>query len=379
MIRDALNTKLAIRRHLREAVDWLSTSEAVIGIQVGVMADAYVDHYFAADAERYETRGVELELVSPLRNPETGAASPLWRHASKLDGLAFDRWDSDEKIVEHKTTVDDLADWSPYWRKLRIDSQVSKYLLSLRQNGRLTIAAVLYDVVKKPTTKPKQVVKAEVRKMADSGFYHGFEVSEREIARVRDVYENAKGKSGGFTGKLAESLELYGLRLRRLFRDSRDDLFQRRTIVRTDDELEEYARELWQLAAELRVSRKSGIHPKNTTNCGAFGRLCEFFSLCVGENDEHSDRFERPAFVHSELESDEVRSKAKNGGRNILTNSRLTTFQSCRQREFLRYDVGLREAGKPDSVALNWGSLFHELMEIVWLSYSPQAERESHV
>lgn len=377
MIRDALNTKLAIRRRLRESIDWRTTSEAVIGIQVGVIVDAYIDHWFAADAERFETRGVESEIVSPLRNPETGAASPLWRHASKLDGLAFDRWESVEKVIEHKTTTDGLEDWSPYWRKLRIDSQVSKYLLSLRQSGRETISSILYDVVKKPTTKPKQVVKAEVRKMAESGFYHGFQVSEREIARVRDVYENAKGKSGGFTGNLTESFELYGLRLRRLIRDDRDGTFQRRTIVRTDEELEEYARELWQLAAELRVSRKSGVHPKNSTNCSAFGRLCEFFSLCVGENDENSDRFERPAFVHSELESEAVREKAKDGGRNILTNSRLTMFQSCRQREFLRYGVGLREAGKTDSVALNWGRLFHDLMEIVWHSYSNETERET--
>jgi len=94
------------------------------------------------------------------------------------------------------------------------------------------------------------------------------------------------------------------------------------------------------------------------------------FSLCCGETDEESDRFVRPDFVHSELESDAVRVKSLNGGRNILTNTRLTTFQSCRQREFLRYGSGLREAGKADSAPLKWGSLFHDLMEVVWSSYS---------
>lgn len=364
----------AVREHLRAAIDWNDSRESLIGIQVGVLVCEYVRHYHAADVERYATESVELEIITDVVNPDTGRPSTIWDHASKIDGVAWDRFEDVRKIIEHKTTTQELAAESPYWRKLRIDSQVSKYVLSLRQAGFPDVSSVLYDVVSKPGTKPKRITAKDVPVLAESGTYFGFPVSELEAGRVQIAYENGKGKRGGFLGKLDESNELYGLRLRRLVIDDPSAWFQRRTIIRTDEEVEEYARELWQLAAEMRAARKSQIAPRNSTNCSAFGRLCEFFSLCCGEIDEESDQFERPSFVHSELNSAEA-TAGRNGGRDILTNSRLTTFQSCRRREKLRYEDGLRQAGKTDSVALFWGSLFHELMEIVWLSYKPEPKR----
>jgi hypothetical protein len=366
----------AVRKRIGELVDWSDSREAVIGIQVGVFVCEYIRHYHATDFERFECHDVEIELVHDVVNPATGFPSTLWDHASKFDARVFDRWNEREMIVEHKTTSDDLATFSPYWRKLRIDSQVSKYLLSEAQDGRPEIRECLYDVVKKPTTKPKRVIAKDVKATAESGSYCGFPIRPETLADLREVYEAGKGKKGGFVGKFDESLELYGLRLRSLVMAEPTEFFQRRTIVRTDEELDLYARELWQLAKEKREARKADVAPMNTTNCGAFGRLCEFFALCTGEVDQDSDRFVRPDWVHSELESDEVR-KAKKGGRDLLTNSRLTTFQSCRKREFLRYEVGLREAGKTTSVALQWGTLFHKLMELVWSSYGLQTWGEN--
>ena len=365
----------AVRIRLRSNT-FADVSEDVIGMQAAILATEYVRHYYGADFGRYITEAVELETVNDVVNPATGAKSRTFFHASKLDGLAFDRFSNETIIIEHKSTGEDLGDGSPYWRKLTIDSQVSKYVLSMRQSGRPELSAVLYDVVKKPTTGPKRVVAKLVRDAAESGTYYGFEIPADELATLRESYEAGKGKNGGFSGKYDETMTLYGLRLRRLVSDDPAAFFQRRLIVRTDEEVLEYAAELWQLAKELRESRKAGVAPRNTSNCSQYGRLCEYFPICTGERSAGDDLYQLSDFVHSEIEGAAVERSA-NGGRDCLTNSRLTMFQSCRQREKLRYEDGLRKATDEDSVALQWGTLFHDLMETVWGSYdNNQGEKQ---
>ncbi len=342
--------------------------DPVVACQLAILSAEYVRHFWESDRERFETLAVEQEVLTDVVNPETGKPSRTWKHASKFDGLAFDRFEGSRVLVEHKSTTDGLEPWSPYWRRLAIDSQVSKYLLSASQaDDSEPVRSVLYDVVKKPNTNPKQIAAKDVRGIAESGKYFGFDIRPAELARFREAYEAEKGERGGFKGKMVETLELYGLRLTHLIRSEPSAWFHRLTIVRTDEELLEYARELWQLGKEIRDSERSGIAPRNTSNCGSFGRLCEFFPICTGEKSADSDAFERVGFRHEELNSDAIRSRGD--GRDILTNSRLTMFQSCRQREKLRYRDGLRPVGGIDSAPLHWGSLWHDLLEIVWNSY----------
>lgn len=364
----------AVRIRLRSN-SFGDVSEDVIGIQAAILATEYVRHYYNADYQRYNTEAVELETDNSVVNPTSGAKSRTFFHSSKLDGLAFDRFSNETVIIEHKSTGEDLGDGSPYWRKLTIDSQVSKYILSMKESGRVEVRSVLYDVVKKPTTGPKRVVAKLVREAAETGAYYGFWIPAEELATLRQAYEAGKGKSGGFTGKYDETMVLYGLRLRSIVSSDPAAFFQRRLIVRTDEEIEEYASELWQLSKEIRESRNAGVAPRNTSNCSQYGRLCEYFPICTGERSKEDDLYEIADFVHSEIEGASV-GRSKNGGRDCLTNSRLTMFQSCRQREKLRYEDGLRKVTDSDSVALQWGTLFHDLMETVWLSYGRKTESD---
>jgi len=359
----------------RRRVESATTDDKrVLIIQVGTIAAEYVRRYWDDDVDRYQTLDVEGEVVCDVVNPATGRASTIFDHASKLDGLAFDRYNREKVIIEHKSTGAGLDPASAYWRRLTIDGQVSKYLLALRQTGHDAIRSVCYDVVRKPTTNPKRISAAAAREIATNGRYAGFDVSESCHGFVRDAYERDQtvnagpGSRGGFKGKLTENLELYGLRLRRLIADDSGAWFARRTITRTDDELEEYARELWALARELRESRAAGVWPKNSQHCAAYGRTCEYLPVCCSERSVTDDAFASVDFVHSELSTD-VATSAPRGGRDLLTNSRLATLQSCKRRHYLRYELGVRPAAESDSVALFWGSLYHELMEIVWNAY----------
>lgn len=358
---------MKVREFLRPLVRWSDERDGLIGCQVMAAVDQYLGRYYREDVERYETRAVEIELVNDLVNPDTGRKSPKWLHVSKLDGLALDRFSNTEVVVEHKTSSEDLSDSSPYWRRLRMDSQISKYLLSLRQSGHHDASEVLYDVIAKPTTKPKQVVKADVRKIAESGVYFGFHISQADLASIRKLYDDNHGSKGGFTGELKESSGLYINRLRRLMMSAPSEWFRRRKIIRSDAELEEYARELWHLAGEVRESRRAGIHPRNTTHCKAYNSTCEFFELCCGELQLDSDRFTRPDFVHAEIET----RTGLGDGRGVLTNSRLVMFQSCRRKHFFRYEEGVK--ADRDSIALRWGDLLHKCLELVWGSYKGES------
>ena len=236
-----MNKKESVKRQVQDrilnAVDWSMEEEALIGLQISVMMDAYINYWWDVDILQFGTISVEQEIVTDLVNPETGRASTVFDHCSKQDAFALDRDAGEKVLIEHKTTSDSLDQSSPYWRRLAIDSQVSKYILSARQSGNHEVRTCLYDVCKKPTTKPKRVVAADVRKIAEEATYCGFQVPEELLIRIRQEYERDKGPKGAFKGKLEECHTLYGMRLRRIIGDEPEAYFGRSRISRTDEEL----------------------------------------------------------------------------------------------------------------------------------------------
>jgi len=349
--------------------------ECELVVQVATVVAEYVRKYAADDVERYQVLEVEGELVADLVNPATGHKSRTFRHASKCDGLVWDRWNSEEVVVEHKSTGEALDPWSIYWRRLVIDSQVSKYLLSHRQAGRPKIQSVLYDVAAKPTTGPKRITAAIVRQVAESGLYCGYGPAADTLADIRRNYEANKGKGGGFNGEQRETLELYSLRLRRMIADAPGDWLMRKSVSRSDDDLLEYAAEMWELAREIRDARAAKCWPRNTTHCNAYHRPCEYLPICCGEKSASDPTVYQVAeWVHAEL-AEPATMAEPDGGRSLLTNSRLTMFQSCRKRHELKYEKRIERVAGRESVALFWGSLFHELLELVWQCYGEENER----
>jgi hypothetical protein len=69
-----------------------------------------------------------------LINPATGRASQTRQLGGKLDVLVRDQ-DSRALIIEHKTSSEDLGPGSDYWRRLRMDPQISTYFVGARALG----------------------------------------------------------------------------------------------------------------------------------------------------------------------------------------------------------------------------------------------------
>lgn len=74
----------------------------------------------------------------------------------KLDGIGTLR-DSRQAIVESKTTGDSVSDGSDYWLRLLFDMQCLQYIHAARQAG-WDISVLIYDVVRKPSIRPKTIV-----------------------------------------------------------------------------------------------------------------------------------------------------------------------------------------------------------------------------
>jgi hypothetical protein len=223
----------------------------------------------------------ELEFRLPLVNPTTGRKSRSWLFAGKVDGIA-ELPDGRLAIVEHKTSGQGLEPESDYWKRLRIDSQISLYWQAAKALG-YNVQTIIYDVIRKPTIRPKAVTKAAQKEIAETGLYCG------EAAEVCDH----------------ETPSMYGARLNCDIGERPDYYYARQEIPRVEQDLADAMNDLWQTAKILSDCRSRGHWPRNTSACIGFGR-CQYFDLCANGYDCKAgnvpDGFIRVDNTHPELE-----------------------------------------------------------------------------
>jgi len=266
--------------------------------------------------ERYEVLAVEAEFRAPLVNPETGAASRTWQRGGKIDAIARDR-QGRLLIVEHKTASEDIGPGSSYWRRLRMDGQVSGYFVGADALG-FPAEACLYDVLAKPKLRPY------------------------EPSKKRPVAETP----GEFRARCIEVIAA-----------EPDAYFRRGEVVRLEAEAAEALFDDWQTAVQMRTAQRLGVFPRNPDACMKWGRPCEFFDVCAGEASiDDALRFRRSEHVHPELAPAE--------GLPILSASRLRDARSCQRLHRFKYLDGIRPLVEAET--LRFGHLIHLGLEAWW-------------
>lgn len=295
-----------------------------------------------------EQRGISLECVervlqAPLRNINTARASRTFDVAGKLDKLAYV---GDEfTLFDHKTTSSDISDAAgPYWRQLAIDSQASHYELLCLANE-LRIDRIVWDVVRKPGISPKQIAAKDYKDAQITGTYCGFALSSEAVEWLK----NNQRENG----------ELYSHRVARESIDDHERYFARRSVPRTREQLAEYCEELWEIAGTIRDAKRTGNHYRNSAGCMTYGRPCEFLGICSGTDSPDSERWRKKPTIHTELGETA-------GNLDVLTNSRLRTFQTCRRKHFYQYELGIERAIDEREEALFFGGLWHEALDVFW-------------
>lgn len=142
-----------------------------------------------------------------------------------VDGIA-----SDGCIVEHKTTSRDISEGGEYEYSLLWDEQVSAYMSLTGQRK------VYYTVCRKPTIRIK-------KDESEQEFY------ERMVA--------------WYDEDTAHKIRIF-------------------TIERTDAEVVQFERDFESICAEMQEAEaEKGKVYRNTCHCNAYGRRCEYASICL--------------------------------------------------------------------------------------------------
>jgi hypothetical protein len=225
-------------------------------------------------AEPLEVLAVEAEFRAPLINPDTGARSRTYDLAGKIDVIVRDQKGRDW-IVEHKTTTLDISAGSDYWKRLRLDAQVSIYFDGAKALGFDPVGCI-YDVLFRPLQRPYHAA-CELK--------HNKDGSLRKGQRLAD-----------------ETSEEFGARLREAIAEDPSRYYQRGEVVRLEEELQDARWDVWHSARLIRETELAGRHVRNPGSCVQFGHTCEFWDACTGSasiDDEH--RFVKRESAHPEL------------------------------------------------------------------------------
>lgn len=220
----------------------------------------YVARWWDEDRETLNVLSIEREYEHDLVNPDTGHPSRTYRFGGRLDAEVS--IGGRLLVMEHKTSSDDIAPGSDYWRQKRIDAQASNYLAATGAEGNL------YDVVKKPTIRPLKATPVESRKYTKDGKLYA---AQRELDETPEEYEIRWG------AQIAEKPDAF---------------YQRGEVVRTADELAEAQRDRWDLGRQVAEGVRLNRFPRNTTACFPLaGSPCPFASVCAGEASLDSPMF----------------------------------------------------------------------------------------
>ena len=311
----------------------------------------------------YEPIAVESVLHKNLINPETQRQSRTFTLAGKLDVIA--RYSGRVIIIDGKTTSEDITDPNgPYWRQLVIEGQVSQYMLLAWMDG-LKADGALWDVVHKPDIRPKKIDKAQRTLIVSNGLYFDEHISDFDRKELA-------------AGREHESNEMYSFRLAHDCTAERPErYFQRRMVPRLDAEILEYVGEVWEHAQEMIATRQRAketgkLPPRNSGACMLYGSPCKFLGICSGQDEPTSDRWRQKDQIHKELNG------AVGEGRDVLTNSRIRCYQTCRRKHHFDYEVGIERIDEEDREALFFGTVWHKGLEAFWKFLLPKENDDEH-
>ncbi len=294
--------------------------------------------------DEFAALSVEQVYKAELINPATLSKSRSFEVAGKLDVYAERKSNRQRFIIDHKTASEDIEEPNaPYWQQIKVEGQVTHYMLLMWLIGERPDGAI-WDVIRKPSISPKKLTKAERASAVADRKYYGVDLDYETLMALQTEDR--------------ETLAMYEARLAYDCTTERPArYFQRRAVPRIDREVLEYAEDLWQHSQDILAARKVERLPKNSGACMQYGSPCTFLGICSGFDSPDSDKWRQRERRHTEL--------GEHGNIDALTNSRIRTFQTCRQKHRFTYELGI-ERQDEDREALYFGNVIHEGLRCWW-------------
>lgn len=290
---------------LEDAIEWLRTNYAELPEAYDPLDWSYecetLERLLCAYQWRWqdvkiEYVGNEQSFSLPLVNPATGAASTNWDWAGKIDGI-IRLEDHRLSVMEHKLLGEELDSDSPLWKRLRVDHQISLYILAARNLGH-DVGSVFYDVTRKPTIKPTAVPildgnGAKVVLDRDNMRVFNKNGAPRQTASTEDGYALQTRPM---------TPDEWGEKLTADIQERPVFYFARKEVARLQQDLEECESELWDIQKTIRDAQVNDRHFRTATRETC--QFCAFFDMCTTgwqPIDPLPEGFKRVADIHPEL------------------------------------------------------------------------------
>jgi hypothetical protein len=278
--------------------EWINEYEIV---EIDIMLRAYNEHY---GIPCYRTISTEQAWTMPLYSPRWGR-SRTFELRGKIDAVIKTER-GEQQLMEHKTSSEDIAPGSDYWRRLRLDTQCSSYILAAQYLGFDTSTCV-YNVLGKIATKPKPATPEEKRRYTKGKRCEPCAQFNTERGRpdVINGEPNCIGCEGsGWLEKprlysnlrdVDETPAEYSFRLSQAYEDH-DRYFVRQTVTRLDSELTAHRYNVWNTAEHIKYCMRHNSWPQHTRQC----RNCVYLPLCIHEAEPTDARYKSEP-PHTEL------------------------------------------------------------------------------
>lgn len=214
----------------------------------------------------------EMPFSFPLVNPATQGVSKAFALAGKIDGIC-ELEDGRLAVLESKLLGDDIGPDSTLWRRLRIEHQITLYILAARQLG-YAVDTVMYDVARKPTVQPTQIPLLD-----ELGAKVVLDANGCRVRTEKGLFRQTGDTAKGYVlQQRPMSADEWGEKLNDDIASRPDFYFQRKEVPRLDQDIAEYQEELWDIALTLRDAQvKDRWYRTSSKNTCDF---CSVFDLC---------------------------------------------------------------------------------------------------
>jgi hypothetical protein len=257
------------------------------------LLSAYWHHYGHAETG---VTGVQPEIGfdSSIEGTRKFAA------AGKIDGVGFTP-DGRLVLVEHKTVGEDISDTSDYWQRLLRNDQVCQYVLGASALYGREIDSIVYDVARKPVTKPAE----NVPFVDEKGLKIVLDANgDRVFKKNGEPKQTADKEKGEYVYGAKETPEAYAQRICDDACARPEFYFARKEVAVTHDALEEFKANRLELVRLIQHYRRRKYWPlaHGAMTC----RFCEFAGFCLmghapAEGEPAPDGFEYVDDPNTEL------------------------------------------------------------------------------
>jgi PD-(D/E)XK nuclease superfamily protein len=216
-------------------------------------------------------------------------------------------------LWETKTSSEDLAPGSTFWKRTILDPQLSLYVPALKALG-YDPHGCIYDALRKPAHRP-----------------------------------SSKG----------ETPEKYGARCLDAIGEAPDKYYARGVVVRLEEESKEAAADNWNTASQMRDAKRLNIFPRNPDSCIDWGRECDYLNVCARMASIDDPVLFQHESAHVELDKGEGN---LSDDLSLLTQSSMRTYRKCPRKFQFRYILRTRPLKKAATLAT--GTSVHDALEV---------------